>query len=299
MAIYKNISDVIDGYRDKVAGKISGAVKDLLENRHLYQYISVETKELQKEFIGRLDSDFQARSMSYIREAQFFPWMVRDSSYLEPFSAIRGFDNKSLAVAWRAPDIKLYCKKCERLEPFNNYSATCVFNSSDPACGGIPAGLSFVQVYVLSYLCQSCKAIPDVFLVHRLGAKITLVGRAPMEHVEVPRFIPKDISKYFSGARIAHQSGQTLAALFLLRTLCEQWVRKFGGKEDKADVAIEKYMNTLPDDFKARFPSIRDIYGELSAAIHSADPSEELFAQSVSAIEKHFNARSLFELPSP
>jgi adenylate kinase len=73
----------------------------------------------------------------------------------------------------------------------------------------------------LSYQCQSCKGVPEVFLVRREHLKRTNAGRAPIEHVEVPKDIPKHVSRFFRGAIVAHQSGQTLAGIFLLQTLIE------------------------------------------------------------------------------
>jgi hypothetical protein len=55
-----------------------------------------------------------------------------------------------------------------------------------------------------------------------------LSGRAPIEHVLVPNVIPKNAAGFFKDALIAYQSGQTLAALFLLRTLIEQWLKLEG-----------------------------------------------------------------------
>ena len=42
-----------------------------------------------------------------------------------------------------------------------------------------------------SFLCQSCKGIPEVFLIRREGLKLILSGRAPMEVADVPTVIPK------------------------------------------------------------------------------------------------------------
>lgn len=296
MTFFRTASDAVVGYRDCVAAAIAGAVKELLETKHLYQSVSVQTEAVRKTFLPRIELSVREHVEGYLVDAQQLPWVVRDAEGLQSVIDTLAGAKQHQAVIWQSPDVKLYCKRCERLEPFNSSSASCVFNRSNPTFGGIRRDGNYIQAYVLSYLCQSCKCVPDVFLVYRLGAKLTLTGRAPMEHVEVPRSIPRDISKYISGAVVAHQSGQTLAALFLLRTACEQWVRGFGEPSDKADTAMEKYMNSLPDDFKARFPSVRDIYGELSAAIHLADASEALYQKTMSAIDQHFTARVIFKL---
>ena len=120
-----------------------------------------------------------------------------------------------------------------------------------------------------------------------------------MEHVQVPPEVPKEVTRFYSGAVVAYQSGQTLAGLFLLRTLCEQWARKFAAAQDFADEAINKYMDSLPGDFKARFPSFRSIYEKLSADIHAATGSDELYVQMLAELNEHFSARKLFKLPTP
>ena len=58
----------------------------------------------------------------------------------------------------------------------------------------------------------------------------------------------------------------------------------------------DAYQSTLPQDFKSRFPSLKDVYGKLSAAIHSADENAALFDDSCSKVKKHFEARRLFEI---
>jgi len=103
--------------------------------------------------------------------------------------------------------------------------------------------------------------------------------------------------RFFSGAVVAHQSGQTLAGVFLLRSLIEQWARiTTKSQAAKADEVLDAYMNSLPIDFKSRFASMYGLYGELSADIHSATGSAELFDSARCQIVEHFEARRLFKL---
>jgi hypothetical protein len=131
-----------------------------------------------------------------------------------------------------------------------------------------------------------------------------LAGRYPIEVLPTPKCLPKEQRKYYSNAMIAHHAGQTLAGLFLLRVFIEQFWRTIPAvqtiiqNQPKAtgDEQGTAYQSTLPDDFKSRFPSLRDIYDKLSAALHSADENAALFDEACSKIEKHFAARKLFEL---
>jgi hypothetical protein len=119
-----------------------------------------------------------------------------------------------------------------------------------------------------------------------------------MELVIVPKVIPKEVQKYYSNAVVAFQSGQILAALFLLRVLIEQFSRQAVGESSslRVDDVLDQYANLLPDDFKSRFPSLRDVYGSLSAAIHAANAPAELCETARDKIEKHFKARDVFEI---
>lgn len=46
----------------------------------------------------------------------------------------------------------------------------------------------------------------------------------------------------------------------------------------------------------SRFPSLSDLYGKLSDAIHAAEASNTLFEGALKDIEEHFEARRLFKL---
>jgi hypothetical protein len=55
-------------------------------------------------------------------------------------------------------------------------------------------------------------------------------------------------------------------------------------------------VDTLPDDFKNRFPSLYGICWKLSAAMHEAMAVEALFEDSCAQIIAHFDARRGFKL---
>jgi len=64
-----------------------------------------------------------------------------------------------------------------------------------------------------------------------------------------------------------------------------------GGEEQGA-----AYQATLPPDFKARFPSLSDVYSQLSGAMHEANPDAPLFERCCANAIEHFEARKLFKL---
>lgn len=296
MSTYTSVGSAVSGFNQAMAEAIQGAVRELLEHKHLYQSVEIKPDDIRKTFMPRVEAGMQHYVTRLTFGVDHWAWAVHDTESYQAMIAALAKNADQRAITWHAPDAKLYCKTCGRLEPFNNVAATNFLNRADATGSGHSHEGKWIQVFVLSYLCQSCKSVPEVFLIRRQGTRLTHSGRAPMEHVPVVRTIPKEVSKHYAGAVVAYQSGQTLAALFLLRTVCEQWAKRFANPDDKADVAIDKYMNTLPDDFKARFPSFRTIYSDLSVALHSADASDELYESSLVAIDEHFAARNLFKL---
>jgi len=270
--------------------RAEAALKQLLETKHLYQSVKVD---VDTPFDNRpADDPKTARAArEHARRLLAQRWGLEDKADQRP--RLSG----SLELEFAAPDATLYCASCGRVEAFNS-----VFGLETAHRGGLAqsteAGVCGVGVFVLTYQCQSCKGLPEVFLVRQEGQKLTLAGRAPIEHVDVPAAIPSSVRKWYSGAVVAFQSGQALAGLFLLRILVEQWAREKAElrADELADVALERYMATLPGDFKDRFPSLRDLYSRLSVDIHAAAGSEDLFREAIAAVDKHFDARRVFRL---
>lgn len=296
----RTLNHALATFHVEVVAAIRSAVKQLLEEKHLYQSTTVDVAAIcAKHLKSFLQGSAPTDAATVLSRAPNWIWRLRD----DEDSAAKFTDLAHTPgmpppeeFLWQAPDIKCYCAKCERDEPFNLFSAYNLLprNGSTRKYFAEPKGT--VQVFSIALLCQSCKTTPEVFLLRRAGPKLTLSGRAPMETTQTPKHIPPAIAKYYSSAQIAYQSGQTLAALFMLRTTCEQWCRSFGAPNDKADVCLEKYSQSLPGDFRDRFPSLKTIYGELSAAIHSATADEELFRAKALDIAEHFEARKVFKL---
>lgn len=281
----------LDKLTDSFSLRISEHLRQLLESKHLYQNIQIEYQDLVDAFEGNAE---------FIKDiTQKFTQLVNDEWCLvDPAGRRMIFPtNDSTRIIWfKAPDVKLFCEICGRIEAFNVVSAEDFLQRRRFDVSVNATNDRTLQVFVISFQCQSCKPAPEVFLIRRRGMKLTISGRAPIEHVTVPSVLPKTLQRFYSGAVVAHQSGQTLAGLFLLRTLIEQWVRQPIDTELKADEVLDKYMLTLPNNFRQQFVSIRDLYGKISVDIHSATGCESLFDEASSKIVEHFEARRLFEL---
>jgi len=278
----------LNGLLRRLGEAIAGALKELLEGKHLYQSIAVDFErplaDLPRQSESRRQMDDELLALLNA------DWMARDrADRRPPLLGARG-------VSFSTPDVKLFCTTCDRIEAFNSVSSEDLTERGHPTVSRDPSGAA-VQAFAFSFQCQSCKGIPEVFLVRRQGGKLTQSGRAPIEHVEVPDVVPKSVQKWYSGAVVAHQSGQTLAGLFLLRTLIEQWARETTRQPNlPADRVLDTYMDLLPQDFKARFSSLRDLYGKLSDDMHRALGSVELFDEAIRGIVEHLEARRLFKL---
>lgn len=276
--------------------RVTATLKSLLETKHLYQSLTVESSDLLATLLSKSDPriyDRVKREFFNVIQSNWYP--VDNAKARSVKMASQG----PTVIQFPTPDVKLFCTVCERKEAFNSVSSEDFLQRrSDPELFRLRRDT--IQVFALSFLCQSCKSVPEVFLVRRTGLKLTNSGRSPIEHVEVPAAIPKQIERFYSGAIVAYQSGQVLAGVFLLRTLIEQWARSVVGQPDlQPDQVMEGYMKTLPGVFNSQFPSMRVLYGELSADIHRATGSAELFEKARSDIVEHFEARRLYKLTAP
>ena len=271
--------------------------KMLLETKHLYQRLTVQFPSLTVfRSIPGHDKILDQGPTNMLRQKVVGQWLLANPGSGTPPSLPGDSLPGDSWFSIRPPDIRLFCDACGRVEAHNLDSATDMLES----VRHVADGNVIFQVFAVSYLCQACKEVPIVFLIRREGPRLTLCGRSPMENVAVPSCIPKAVQRYYAGAIVAHQSGQTLAGLFMQRTLVEQWCKPFGkdGKTEAREV-IEAYGETLPPDFTQRFPSLRDIYGRLSDDLHAAAGSSDLFDTVLGEIERHFEARRLYELDAP
>jgi hypothetical protein len=154
------------------------------------------------------------------------------------------------------------------------------------------------QLFTSSYQCQSCQQHLEAFLLRKNEFALSIEGRSPMEHIEVPSFFPKAESKYLRDAEVAANSGKTLAAIFYLRTFVEQYVRRMTGQPLATDVTelLDAYSQTLPLAQRDQMPALGTIYSHLSIAIHSASEDADVFTTCRADLERHFDFRRLFGL---
>jgi hypothetical protein len=292
-------------FRDEMGRIVSAAMKDLLCTKHLYQSVEVNLLPL-VDVSKRIREEISAGgpSLSSTRPpkipATAADILVSGVAGVNVPWAFMGRIEGSVRelVPFVLPSINTFCNTCESRPPFNpvDEMGACVLDPNDEQN----------QWYELAYQCQQCKGTPVRFLIRRQGLKLRLCGRDPIEAVPAPKVLPKAPSKFFSAAQIAYHAGQTLAAIFLLRTFIEQFWRSLpevqavlkAQPRATGDEQGMTYQNTLPVDFRSRFPSLSEIYGKLSAAMHEANEDATLFEECCQKVEEHFDARRLFKMVS-
>lgn len=276
--------------------KAEEALRLLLETKHLYQSVTLDPESLKSEArASNLIDD--KRLDAVIDTALDSQWHPLDEISNQRPVYQRDMEDVNPSVSIYIEFIKSPCLACRQTTPFNLVRAMDMYHDVDRGWQVIRRPEK-EQDFVFLFQCQSCRSAPDAFLVRRRGGKLTLCGRAPIERIEVPVHVPKDVARHYSGAIVAFQSGQILAALFLLRVVIEQFTRQaVGAGEDlKADEALSQYVAGLPIEFKSHFPSLKETYRDLSRVIHAAEESTEVFEESLASIVRHFDARRVFQL---
>jgi hypothetical protein len=283
---------------------VANGLKQLLEGKHLYQNLTIAFPGFDIFLTGA--RSYLTGSISLPPENALLDcynlikqteWLIKNPHGRAPYARnVTNEQEADVSIEFVPPTIKLYCSVCKNKEAYNFlHGEDLLSETRDISELGKPVD---VQIFAIQYQCQACKTIPEIFIIRRQGLKISLNGRSPMEVVEIPKFIPKEQSKFFSDAIIAFNSGQVLAGNFLLRTFIEQFVRSNSSNPnaEKIDPILDEYMASLPADFNNRFPSLPDIYRKLSVDIHIATGSEDIFNNAKAGIEEHFDARRIYKL---
>lgn len=284
------------------ATSVENGFKLLLETKHLYQSVRVESpdkdiaqREMKEILRGTIHFQEIEDSIKHLGVSlSDIEWTVKNPNGRLPSATQSEIVYASLNFI--PPTVKLFCQTCKRIEAYNLQYGNDLLSEFKGA--KVISDIEAEQIFSLAYQCQSCKSIPEIFVVRREGLKLIQSGRTPMEEIETPAFLPKKQKKYFSDAVVAFNSGQTLAGNFLLRSFIEQYVRSLSSTPDSQNMELlfSEYSKDLPEDFKQRFPSLQAIYDKLSNDLHLASASEDVFIQSKAEIMKHFKARELYAL---
>lgn len=280
----------------QVNAAIAEQLRILLETKHLYQSARIDFEKIVTEMREKVISAYR---VDFDNRVQQIPAQFTLTGATQTLVGRIGIE---IPLWLLTPvNVKLFCEKCNRREAFKPIWYRDATNdlrkpNYDEPITQLPAGF---QLFFLVYQCQSCQGVPEALLVRRRDWQISLHGRSPLEHIEVPAYIPKIEGHWFRDARIALNSGKSLAALFYLRTFVEQFARrqtKLTGRKT-GDEIMSAYGDMIPAKQRDFMPSLREWYDKLSEALHGAREDAELFEDARREIERHFEFRKVFQLP--
>jgi len=301
--------------------RVENALKELLETKHLYQSVTIQTDDLSAplqighQVVVEVDKgEEQGRQSRYVSEPECglpsilvnhlisakWIWSIEKPGTppqrtKEP---LPGGNEPHCFI----PRLVRSCAKCgsdtSHLPSFfhSTLREPLVELDLPSASGG-----KRVQLWLFSYQCQVCRGEPNVFLVRRTGPKMTLVGRSIFEKISVPKFIPECVKKFYSEAIIASRTGNHLPGCLYLRLVIEHQIRssvdpsKLSGRPTGDELA-DLYAKVLHPDFPRSLCSLRTIYADLSEVIHSGSEDDKIFEKSLEALTHHFDQLRLLPL---
>jgi hypothetical protein len=277
-------------------------LKLLLEEKHIYQHVVIEGEKLVLPWstkkksmpLGVVDSEANL-------DKQKFTLANTEMSLVE----VGGSGEEYWVLTLVVENVKLFCSECGSREVFMPVWYQDLTNELEKGQrhsyrtgpdAPVPAGF---QLFAILLQCQRCTRTPEAVLIRREGWRLSLHGRSPMEHVDVPRCIPKEERHLFRDAIIAGHGGKTLAGLFYLRAFIEQFARRIIGETGRrpGNEIMDDYGKTLSEQYRGLMPSLREWYEKLSQPIHAAKEDEKVFEEAKEAIEKHFEIRQVFKMP--
>jgi hypothetical protein len=290
-------NDAFDKFRYSFNTFVAERLKLLLETKHLYQRLSIAPEDICAKLREGIANVADERD-SFDRLVEAFISVKFAIADKPLFHQPGNIPIPCLAVG----NVKLCCSKCGTREAFRPIWFSEITNElleqSKQAKFRISFGRTF-QLFYIVYQCQRCEDKPEVFLLRRDGLDLCVEGRSPIEHLEIPKYIPKEERNWFRDAMIGFQTGKILAALFYLRTFIEQFARrKTNFKEERktGDEIMAAYTATLPPNLRDTMPSLGEWYDKLSEALHGAKEDAELFEAARERIEKHFDIRRVHDL---
>ena len=272
----------------------SEALKYLLENKHLYQSVNIQSfYEGATPNAKKYDwSDMAKLNVGFDDEADL-GFRVELPTTLNLVCA-----NRHCEEALHPHNLSL-CK----IEKFGYRSGPSYMASTRTLNEGYHCYFTLegtklvVQQFSVQYQCQSCKGEPLTFMIRREGLKLQMVGRSRIEPCIMPEGVPTEMISLLSDAICASQTGSILAGICLMRIAIEQYVRIKAQDMDGRDLEaiFGAYKTTLPPEFPSQCVGLlRSAYDRLSEVIHAAKSDSECFAESMRDITKHFKMLAAF-----
>jgi hypothetical protein len=301
---FKNPQFAINRFISELNDQLATQVKVLLEEKHLYQKVMVNPDPIEDEIMRHVVADSQSVVRLEIRKIRRNRLTPTSGGNLRLVPVSGG--PEEVIPALPLSNVRLFCKTCKER---NIFAPVWYYDVSNELLKPhreshfeTTADIFFNQLVFVAFQCQLCKGLPEGFLIRRDGWRLSLDGRSPIEHVQLPVYIPPDEANLFRDALIAWFTGKQLAAVFYLRAFIEQFARRvtaMKGVRKTGDEIMETYAQTLPPDKRPHLPSLKEWYDKLSEPLHTADEraAEKLFDEARVAIENHFDIRRALKIP--
>jgi hypothetical protein len=289
-----------------LSAETSKELKNLLENKHLYQKVTVDVDLIVQiarkglpSPIGRESDDYE-----YLQSVRSFEYQTYALSNIDvcPVAeeSVTGLMNEyeNGTVLVPTQNVKIYCPACTSNEIFKPVQILDVTSDKHGILRVKTPPAKHFQLFCLTYQCQRCHTTPQGFLIRRENWSFYLDGRSPFEHIERPKYLPDAEWHFFRDAMIGLRGGKTLAALFYLRTFIEQFARRQTGIKDRktGDEIMRAYKEALLPAHRDHMPSLSTLYDQLSAALHTAEDSTQLFEKVMEEVEQHFQIRKVYKM---
>jgi hypothetical protein len=291
------VGDLIKAGRLAASRSIETGFKQLLEEKHLYQSVTIDFSDALAKASNvaanahPLDKQSAANARGIVSQVVAKRWLIAGAR--EAGDASRSSDE--VPLAFDVQPVRLFCGTCRRRERYEPTRAEdLTYDLYGKPLRDPPWGTAD-QIFVIALLCQSCKLFPEVVTIRRNATKSKLIlsGRSPIEEAEVPSVLPTQESEFFRDAVVAYNSGKALAALFYLRIFVEQFARRIlteTSRRSGQDILAD-YSKTLPANLRDAMPSLAECYEKLSMALHTANADAELFETTRAKIRQHFTFR--------
>ena len=262
------------------------ALKELFENKGLYQNLRLDDAEFKKVVPNTLIDEFRKRP--------FIPY-CRSGTLRMGGAPSLGTPTDELPIGYYLPTVMLPCPICTHVASYLSHACSNSYRLQDP----YPLlGADTEQVWPMYYQCSVCRKHNIVFQVLRKGLKLQLTGRSTAFRPAIAKEWPKEIREIIEDAFVAVAEGDVAAGYYHLRTAIEFYLKSclvipFTAKVDGTELC-DKYNSQADDRLKQSFPTFGPMYSELSLGLHSREVTAERFTKVSNDFLGHLQAKALF-----
>ncbi len=274
------------------------ALRAAFESRGLYQNVKID-EEFTKGFEGSLKLKVE------FRRRLIFLTSFKGGGNLEAQRNIRPGGNPpppphQIDIGCYLPPIHIHCTKCNResvyqcpeIKEATGYQSPFFRESTEDSP-------DTEQLFTVGYQCASCTVDVIVIQLFRRGLKLMVTGRSTTYCPKLQDDWPESIRHIVRDGVAATSEGDANAGYYHLRTALE-WHMKHVCKVPSADQIdgaslCDSYKATLHKQVRSDFPSVSELYSELSKGLHARTATKEGFHSCYERLLKHLKAWGLYK----